>query len=544
MDHASQTRKRAFVSTLAIMGSRIFGLVREQVFAFFFGASAVYDAFVVAFRIPNLMRDLTAEGALSQSFVTIFSQKLSTDGKEKANLLAHRVNTFILIAVGIIVMSGILASNEIAKLAGAGFSDSKLALTSSLMQVLFPYILFTSLSALMMGMLNALGKFFIPHSSSTVFNITSITFGLIGAYVYAPDYISACFNQIVHSTPVIHRDFSEMSRAITGMAIGTLLGGLAQYLFQFPTLIRAGFTPRLNFGFRDADFIQVLKLTGPAIIGGAAVQVNVLVNTFFASHLPDGSVSHLTYAFRFMQFPLGVFGVAIASASAPALAQLVARFQLSQFRSTIQSSIRMSLFLSIPSTIGLMVLGEEIIALIYQHGQFTIFDTKETALALAAYSLGISSYSLIKIYQPAFLSFHDAKTPMKISFFSILVNAGINGYFIYGLKLPSWSLAAGTAIVALINIVLLSYCFRKKQNNIWQADLIRDVFKMLIAGVVMGVVIWFVRDFVNQAFVGNTLGFKTFRVLVPMFVSVPVFFGLAVLFGLNEVNAITKRLKR
>lgn len=544
MDHSQQTRRRAFVSTIAIMGSRILGLVREQVFAFFFGASAAYDAFVVAYRIPNLMRDLTAEGALSQSFVTIFSQKLATNNKDDAHDLAHRVNTFILIAVGLIVILGILFSNLIANAVGAGFSSEKIELTSSLMKILFPYILFTSLSALTMGMLNALGKFFIPHSASTFFNITSIIFGILGAWLLAPDYIENCYHQLFHDRAVTNRDFAIMARAITGMAYGTLIGGFAQYLFQLPTAFKSGFKIKLDFNFKDATFIKVLKLTGPAIVGGAAVQVNVLINTYFASQLADGSVSYLTYAFRFMQFPLGVFGVAIASASAPALAQLVAQQNFDRFRQTIQSSIRLSLFLSIPSTIGLMVLGPEIIALIYQHGQFNVYDTQQTALALATYSLGISSYSLIKIYQPAYLAFHDAKTPMKISFFSIVANTSINAFFVYGLHLSHWALALGTAIVASINLILLSYFFTKKQNQIWHKELWVGITKIVFAGLAMGAAVWFVKDFLGTAFPGTGLSFKLFRTFVPIFVSLPVFFGLAVLLNIPEVEAFKRRLLR
>lgn len=543
-DHAQKTKSRAFVSTLAIMGSRVLGLVREQVLAFFFGAGAVLDAFFVAFRIPNLMRDLAAEGALSQSFVAIFSQKLTKEDKKEAFQLAHKTTTFIILFMGVLVILGEIFAPQIVSAVAVGFEGEKYLLTVRLLRILFPYILFVSVSALMMGMLHSLGKFFIPHSASTFFNFTSISFGLLFAYWLSPDYMSLTWQKISHGSTLDSLDFLASANAIAGMAMGTLVGGLAQYAFQIPTALKEGFIPKLNFNLKDPGLIKVLQLTAPAIVGGAAVQVNVLINTEFASLLVDGSVSYLNYAFRFMQFPLGVFGVAIATASAPALAQMVTQKKTQDFKKTIRSALQMSLFLCVPSTIGLMVIGQDIIALIYQHGHFSPSDTLQTAYALTAYSLGITSYALIKIYQPAFLAFHNAKTPMRIALFSMFINGGINAYFILVLNLSHWALALGTAIVALVNIILLAFAFRKHIPQIWNQEIWLHLLKVVLASVIMGALLWFMREPLYNTFSAKHLGHRALRVFIPMLLALPVYALSTWVMGVQDTKFLLRKLKR
>ncbi|MCP5464954.1 MAG: murein biosynthesis integral membrane protein MurJ [Deltaproteobacteria bacterium] len=543
MSEIKKTKMRALVSTIAIMGSRVFGLVREQCFAFFFGAGAVLDAFIVAFRIPNLLRDLFAEGALSQSFVTVFSQKADGDEQEAFGL-ANRVGTFIILLMSGFVILGEIFAPQVVRFFAAGFSGEKFELTVSLLRIMLPFILFVSLAALLMGMLHARNRFFISHSASTFFNIVSIFCGLLIAYLVAPDYMSQTALKIMGGTNLVAQDFLAASTAIMGMATGTLLGGLAQMLFQLPTAWGFGFRPKLDFNFKDPAFKKVLALTGPAIIGGAAVQVNVLVNTEFASLLAHGSISYLSYAFRFMQLPLGIFGVAIASASAPQLARLISQKGHEEFKDTVSSMIKMSLFLSIPSTLGLMILGPEIIGLIYQHGQFTASDTQQTAFALMAYALGISSYSIIKIYQPSYLAFHDAKTPMRVALFSILVNACLNGYFILVLDLPHWSLALGTASVATINLVLLAALFRKKASGIWSASLWKELFKILVAGSIMAVSVYFFKQQLAQWLDTSLLLNRFMITLLPVLFGGLAYFLSALLLGIQEVSFLKRKLLR
>ncbi|OVE82613.1 murein biosynthesis integral membrane protein MurJ, partial [bacterium K02(2017)] len=522
-DHTQGTQKRALIATTAIMFSRVLGLVREQVFAFFFGAGAFLDAFVVAYRIPNLLRDLAAEGALSQSFITIFSQKLSQGKKEEAYRLANKTSTFIVILMIVIIVIAEIFAPQIVSVVATGFSGQKFDLTVRLMRILLPYILFVSLSAILMGMLNSQKKFFIPFSASTFGNLTAIFAGLFFAYILSPDYIYNTANKIINNKPFIAEDFLSIANAITGMAIGTLLAGLAQYVFEIPSNVKLGYKPKLDFKLKDKGLFKILKLTGPAVIAGAAVQINVLVNTEFASLLQDGAVSYLNFAFRFMQFPLGIFGVAIAAASAPVLAQMIIQKKETKFLETIQSSIQMSLFLSIPSTIGLMVLGPEIISLIYQHGQFTPLDTLQTSYALTAYAFGISSYSLIKIYQPAFLAFHNSKTPMKITMLSILINLGINAYFIFVLKLSHWALALGTAIVATSDIILLSYFFRNHLKGVWTKGVFANGLKSLLAALIMGISIYYSLPILKDIFNSGTILNRLSLVFIPIFIAVPIY---------------------
>lgn len=529
-------KKNAVIATVAILGSRLFGLIREQIFAFFFGASAVLDAFLVAFRIPNLLRDLFAEGALSQSFVTVFSKKMAIGKKEDAYQLTDLVSTFVIIFIGALVLIGVIFAPQIVSILASGFNDEKRELTITLTRTLMPFILFVSLAAILMGMLNSLGKFFLPHSASTFFNVTSILCGLTLAWYFSPAYFDT-----------VNKPDSQWiwaSHAILGMAAGTLIGGFVQYAIQIPSLWRLGYRPKLNFNFKNNDLNTILKLTLPAIIGGAAVQVNVLVNTQFASHLSDGSISYLNYAFRLMQFPLGVFGVAIASASAPALARLIAENRPTDFQRTIRSSLQMSLFLAIPSTVGLIVLAKPIIALIYEHGRFDTLDTMSTAYALINYAFGITAYSLIKIYQPAYLAHHDAKTPMYISLLSIALNFAINWYFIHELHWPHWSLALGTALVATTNLILLVFLFRKKCPGIWNSSLWQNLIKTLAASLIMGLCAWQTFYFFESHLSQNTLWEKMGLALFPIILASTVYFLISTLLGISEAKTLWQKLRR
>lgn len=511
----SDVRKHASIATIAVAGSRVMGLVREVVFAFFFGASPVLDAFIAAFRIPNLLRDLFAEGALSNSFVTIFSQKTASEGDQSAWELANRVMTFILLVVGGFTVLGILFSPLLVTLAASGFTGEKFTFAITLNRVLFPFILFVSLAAVAMGMLNTKGKFALPQSASTFFNITSIVAGLLFAWIASPHYMTESFRSLIGHGTVLP-DWSAASKAMVGMAVGTLLGGLVQWLIQMPPLLKMGFHPRFTMPFKDPDFLKVLKLTGPAVIGGAAVQVNVLINTNFASYLTDGSISWLNYAFRLMQFPIGVFGVAIAVATTPALARLLTAGEGEGFRDTLAGSSKMALFLCVPSALGLMVLAEPIIGLIYQHGQFSSYDTLQAANALRAYAVGLSFYSLVKIYQPAFLAHGDAHTPMLISLLSIGINFFINWILVFGFGFAHWGLALGTSCVAAWNAVMLIGLLRKRSPGVWSPAVVKEIFKIVAASLVMTLLTGAAYGGLRHLLGNGNAGMRFLLVILPM----------------------------
>jgi len=293
MKPADTIGRSARTVSLAVLGSRVLGLVREQVLAALFGAGREFDAFVTAFRIPNLLRDLFAEGALSAAFVTTFTKKLTTDGDTGAWRIANLVLNALLVILSGITIIGILAAPVIVKLIAPGFADvpGKLELTVMLTRIMFPFLLLIALAALAMGMLNAKQRFGIPASASMMFNIGSILGGVGLAFWLDP-----------HLGP----------RAMIGMSIGTLIGGAAQLLIQIPSLFAVGYRYQPILDWRDPDFRRVLTLLGPAVLGVAAVQINVFVDNWFASFFGNGAVAWLNCAFRLMQFPIGLFGVAIA----------------------------------------------------------------------------------------------------------------------------------------------------------------------------------------------------------------------------------------
>jgi putative peptidoglycan lipid II flippase len=418
-----------------------------------------------------------------------------------------------------------------------------------------------------MGMLNAKHKFFLPQSATTFFNITSITVGVTFAYLLAPEYIGSLLKKLIYPGEAVIID-AGMERAIIGMSFGTLVGGLVQWLIQMPTLGQMGFKLRLDFGMRHPDLIKVLKLTLPAIIGGAAVQINVLVNQNFASGLGDGAISYLGYAFRLMQLPLGIFGVAIATASAPTLVRMISDNRHADFKTTLQSSLKMSLFLSLPSTVGLMVLAEPIVSLIFEHGKFGALDALGTIFALEGYALGIVAYSLIKIYQPAFLAWHDSKTPMIISLTSILSNFVLNfamlrvltspeiraavvdfvgpGYSILLeiFEYPHFALAFGTALVATLNFTLLALSFRKKVPGIWEKNQILETLKILMASLVMGVLAWALMAALRPYLGGNGLFKKLLLTGIPILTAAPAYFLICAVLRVEDAEIFLKALRR
>lgn len=539
----SQVRKHSFISALAVFGSRLMGLVREMVLAFFFGAGPVLDAFVAAFRIPNLLRDLFAEGALSNAFVTVFSKRATTDLDGAWNL-TNRVLTFVFVVVGTLTLAGILFSPWIVSLVASGFEGEKFAFAVTLNRLLFPFILFVSLAAVMMGMLNARGKFGLPQSASTFFNLTSILVGLGIASIFAPDFIGGTVKYVLGRGAKPVPTWPVISEAMIGMAIGTLAGGLVQWLVQMPAALKAGLKPHLNFGWNNHDFIQVLKLTGPAVIGGAAVQVNVLVNTNFASYLVDGSMAWLNFAFRLMQFPIGVFGVAVALATTPAVARLIAQKKEAEYVKTFRESAQLTLFLCIPSALGLIVFAEPIMALIYQYGQFGAADTRQAAHALMAYASGLCFYALIKIYQPAFVAFNDARTPMILSLASIALNFGINWYLVFELHFAHWGLALGTSLVALSNSLMLGLLLRKHVRQVWSASLFLALVKIILAAFLAVGGGWLVHQRFLHWLGMEGLGMRLLTCLVPILLTAVFYYIFSRILKIQEIQFVTGWLTR
>jgi putative peptidoglycan lipid II flippase len=477
----SNVARNASIVSLAVMASRILGLVRDQVFAIFFGAGLQYDAFLAAFRVPNLLRDLFAEGALSAAFVTTFSQILETKGEKEAIKLSNRIATLMVLVVGAISVVAWVNARALVYALAPGFFNvpGKAELTIQLTRIMIPFLLLIAMAAKAMGILNARNIFGIPALASAFFNVGSIIGGLLLGFVLGP-YIGIT--------------------AIEGMAFGTLIGGFLQFAVQWPSLIRVGFRYRPTISIKDPGVLQILRLMGPAIMGTAAVQINVFVNTNFASSIVDtatgaianGPVSWLSYAFRFMQFPIGVFGVAIATATLPPLSRNIARNELGEFRKTLAHSLALVFLWCVPSAVGLAVLGKPIVALIFEHGRFTGFDTVQTANALAAYSLGLAGYAAVKVLSPAFYALNDARTPMLISLASIAVNYAMNSLLVG--PFGHVGLAFSTSTVALVNFLLLALFMRRRLGRIEGRRLGTTLIRVCTASGAMAAVVWLVSE--------------------------------------------------
>ena len=532
--------RSAGIISVAVMISRVLGLVREMLFAFFFGASASFanDAFIVAFRIPNMLRDLFAEGALSNAFVTVFSDYLVTRGEKEALRLSNLVATALIVILGILVILGIIFAEPLVGLIAYGYRDdpAKFELTVRLTRIMMPFILLVALAAQAMGLLNSRDRFVVPALASSFFNVGSIIAGTLFAMLLADPGFSNPIRAVIENP----------TEGIVGMSYGVLIGGFLQLAVQWPSLRSVGFRFRPILSFADPGVRRVMGLMGPAIVGGAAAQVNFMVNTIFASTIPDnGAVSWLGYAFRLMQLPIGVFGVAIATATLPAISRNAALDEMDDFRSTIGRSIRLALVLTIPSSVGLAVLGRPIISLVYERGVFTANDTAHTANALAFYAIGLAGYSVVKILAPAFYAIGDARTPMRISLSMIFINFVMNWALVGILQERVLALSAST--VALGNFILLYSILSRRLNGIENRKTMIAVFKILVASGLMALACIGSSQLLGSPS-GKPVAIKVSIVLSQVGLGAAVFYVSAWILRVEELTAatsvITGRLRR
>ena len=506
--------------SIAVMCSRVLGLVREQIFASMFGAGFAYDAFVVAFRIPNLLRDLFGEGALSAAFVTVFSEYDANRGPEETWELAGRVLSFFAILLSVLTLIGIYFAGPIVNLLAPDFNliAGKTELTILLTRIMFPFLLFVALAAIVMGMLNTRGMFFIPSLSSAFFNLGSIIGGVSLALLFPRFGLPA----------------------IAGMAWGTLIGGLLQLLIQLPALKKTGFIFRPSLKFNDPGLKKILRLMVPATIGLSATQINIFVNTNFAASCAQGSVSWLNYAFRMVQLPIGIFGVAISIAAMPVMAKCAARQDMDGLRRTLASSLLMVFSLAIPATAGLILLATPIIRLIFEHGVFSSFDTSQTAAALTCYAYGLFAYSAVKIMVPVFYALDDTKYPVIGSFLAVGANIVIILLTINTFQ--HRAIALSTSSVMILNFFFLGTVLYRKLHGYPLArtglGLIKIGFAtMVMAGVLMGAKKW-LQPMLIGAIPGQLLG-----------IGLLIGGGAAVyavclhLLGLDELDEIVTRVR-
>jgi putative peptidoglycan lipid II flippase len=478
--------------------SRVAGLVRDQVTAFYFGAGPVADAFFVAFRIPNFLRRLLAEGALTPAFIPVFTQRLEERGvDEAAKLFKGAFSLLTLFLLGLTALGTLLAPQIVTLLAPGFRSDpEQFRLTVTLARILFPYILLMSLTALAMGALNSLGRFTIPALGPVALNLAMI----LGAVVISP----------------------RLERPIMGLAAGALLGGVLQLAIQLPLLRKSG--PFLGFvaKFKDPAIWRMVKLMGPAALGGAAYQISILINTQLVSFLPKGSVSWLYYADRLMQFPLGIFSIALATAVLPALSKQSAAGDESGFRKTLQETSGLQLFITIPAMVGLMVMAKPLVELLFQRGNFDPQSSQQTAKALWAYVLGLPFLSGVSLLARAFYSRANTRTPAVVAAISLALGL-IAAVAMMG-PLRHVGLALASSLTSVINFVWLGILLGRREGLALGA-LAWETAKYLLWALVMAAILWpLYKDPI-----ATDLG-RLWRVLAGLVAGPGVYFGLALVF--------------
>jgi putative peptidoglycan lipid II flippase len=504
--------------------SRVTGLMREIVMARLFGAGLIQDAFNLGFRIPNLTRDLFAEGALSSAFVPTFSDYVSTRTGQESERLANLVASALLVVVGTVCAAGMIFAPILVSTLAPGYAavPGKFELAVSMTRIMFPFLLMVALAAQAMGMLNASNRFGVPAMASTFFNFGSVGFGVAIGVWLAPHL----------NGPRIH-----ISR-IDGMAIGVVLGGALQLCWQLPSLYKLGYRFHPAFDWAHPGLQRILRMMAPAILGNAAVLINVAVSTNLASAIADpvrgfdGPVSWLGYAFRFMQLPLGLFGVAIGSATLPSISRSAAAGNMDEFRRTFSRSLGMVFLLTLPSSVGLVVLGKSIIGAIYQGGKFELYDTQQTATALSCYAVGLLGYAALKVLNPAFYALGDARTPMVVSILSIVINYGTAVTLIRFAGFGHAGLALATSAVALFGFVVLFTILRNRLGGVYGRELVAGFARVAVASAAMGGAV-----FLTSQGMERWLGVSQMARRADLAVSIPL--GLAVFYVVCRLMGVT-----
>jgi putative peptidoglycan lipid II flippase len=512
-------RAAGLISGLTLV-SRILGLAREQVFAALLGAGLYADAFQIAFRIPNLLRDLFAEGALSSAFVPTYSRTLAAGGREAAHRLASRLLTLLAAVLGVIVVLGILFADAVVATLAPGFDavPGKEPFTVLLTRVMMPFLPLVSFAALAMGMLNAEERFAAPAIAPAMFNLVAIVWGAaLWALGFPPREVAF------------------------GWALGTLLSGAAQFLVQVPPLRRMGWRFRPEWAPRDPDIGRIVRLMGPSIVGLAAVQLNIFLNSIFASHEP-GAVSWLNYAFRILYLPIGLFGVALGTIATSGLARRAAAGDMEGLRATLRDALSLLFFLTVPATLGLLALAEPVVRLLYERGRFTAADTTSTATALTYYGVGLVAYTGVKVLAPAFYALGSARIPLVGTILAVLTNVTV---MVVGFPILSYrAVALGTGLGSLVNAAVLFLVFERRVGGLRGAGLGLRLVKVVVAALVMAALAGVVAGQLARLVGTHGLLAQATVGLVPVVVGVAVYEGLALALGIPEARTILRLFGR
>ena len=484
--------------------------------AYFFGASMATDAFVTAFRIPNLLRDMFAEGALSSAFVPIFKDKLVKEGAEPAFSLANKVITAALLVVSLIVLLGILAAPAIIYLSAYGFVEeaAKFDLTVGLTRLMFVYLLLVSLSAIVMGMLNSFGRFAIPSIAPAMFNLgTIVTVFVLYNYLDIPVY---------------------------ALALGVLIGGFGQLAIQVPLLLKIGYRFRFELSFLDPGVKRVVRLFTPMVIGMSAGRINILVSTLVASLLAEGSISYLNYSFRLMHFPLGVFAVALGTVALPKASEAASGGDLTKLTRTFRQAMNLNFLVILPSAAFLALWGQDIVDLIYQYGAFSKLDAENTALALRHYSYGLVGLAAVRVTVPFYYSLGDSRLPTKISIIAVVLNMAL--YYPLVQMLSFAGLAAATSIAGLTNFALLIWYLPSKGLPFKRRLLLLDVVRIAVAAGLGFMAARFWPMHLTQEM--GTIPGRALDLAIAGAIGGAIFLVLCALFRVSELSVLKERLLR
>jgi putative peptidoglycan lipid II flippase len=515
--------------SVATLLSRIMGLVREQVFAALLGAGFFGDAFNMAFRLPNLLRDLFAEGALSAAFQPAFLEEKSRQDLAAAYRLANLVMTALLVVVGALVLLGIVGAPQMVEAWGAGFADipGKAELTVLLTRIMMPFLLLVSLAAVCMGMLNAQHRFVAPALAPALFNLATVT---VGGVMWAIG-------------------IGQSRAAAIAWAVATLLGGLLQLLAQLWPLWRSGYRFALLFDLRlrDPALRRVVWTMAPATIGLMATQVNIYVSSSFASH-ENKAVTWLAVAFRLMQLPIGMFGVAVGTVALARAASSAAEHDLATaldgVRDTLRRALLLVTFWTLPTVAALWVLSEPILRVIYQHGAFKAYDTQGAAVALRYYAVGLLGYAAVKVVAPVFYALKLARVPVVATVLAVGASVlwSVLFYPVYGYQ----ALALGTSLTAVVNLGVLLVSFTRRYGGLWQPHVVLSLCRIAVAAAVAGLVMWAVQGALlgGVAATASSMGRSLSTLTAALLAGGASYALLCFLMGVKEVSEVAQALRR
>ena len=508
-EHRTLLRSASLVTAITLL-SRIFGYVRDQRIAFLLGAGVAADAYTVAYMIPNLLRRLVGEGAVSAAFIPIFSKYIARDDREDAWEFANTLITLVTLVMTVLTVLGILLSPLLVRAMAYGFSETpgKLELTTFLNRIMFPYIFFISLSAMAMGILNSFHKFAASAFAPVLLNLSVITLSFMTGLFPSP----------------------EMA-----LAVGVVIGGIAQVVVQMPQLIGTGwrFRPRLNLA--DAAVRRAGRLMVPVVAGVGVAQINFVVGGMFASFLGDGPRMALYLSDRVMELVLGGYAIAIATVVLPLLSRQAAEHRMDEMKATLSFASRIILFITVPSTVGLIVLRVPIIEVLFEHGEFDAASTALTTWPLLFFALGLSAFSIVKVIVPAFYSLEDTRTPVQVAFWAMLLNVVFNFAFFRPLEVGGPALAMSLA--AFFNAIALIVIFIRRYGTIGLAKINASLVRFAVAALPLG---FLAAALINRPgfYYGQALGQRIFALVATILASAVVYFLAAFLLRCRELREI------